>query len=87
MVFGKGFLFNTSQQIYFFYGGGLLDPTQPPSWRATPCQLSATAYSIYSQLPSISGGHLLYSQPEDASCRGDKGPTYHGDKANSFSLS
>jgi len=29
------------------------DPTQPLSWSTTPCQLSATAYSIYSQLPSI----------------------------------
>ena len=27
---------------------------QPPSWRTTPCRLSANAYSIYSQLPSIS---------------------------------
>jgi len=27
---------------------------QPPSWRTTPRQLSATAYSIYSQLPSLS---------------------------------
>ena len=26
---------------------------QNTSWRTTPCQLSATAYSIYSQLPSI----------------------------------
>jgi len=26
---------------------------QPASWRTTPCWLSATAYSIYSQLPSI----------------------------------
>jgi hypothetical protein len=25
-----------------------------------------TAYSIYSQLPSIPGGPLLHSQPEDA---------------------
>jgi hypothetical protein len=39
----------------FFYGEGLF--TQPPSWRATPCYLSATAYSIYSQLTSIAGGH------------------------------
>jgi len=31
-----------------FYGGELLAPRQPPSWRTTPCQLSATAYSIYS---------------------------------------
>jgi len=27
---------------------------QPPNWSTTPCRLSATAYSIYSQLPSIS---------------------------------
>jgi hypothetical protein len=27
--------------------------TQPPSWRTIPCRLSATTYSIYSQLPSI----------------------------------
>ena len=26
---------------------------QPRSWRTTPCQSSATAYSIYSQLSSI----------------------------------
>jgi hypothetical protein len=38
-------------------------------------QLSATAYSTYSQLSSISGGHLLYPQSKDAPCRGDNGPT------------
>jgi hypothetical protein len=38
---------------------------QPPSWMPTPCRFSATAYSIYSQLPSISGDHLLHPQPED----------------------
>jgi hypothetical protein len=27
--------------------------TQTPGWSTTPCQLSATAYSIYSQLPSL----------------------------------
>jgi hypothetical protein len=26
-----------------------------PIWRSTPCLLSATAYSIHSQLPSVSG--------------------------------
>jgi hypothetical protein len=26
---------------------------QPPSWMTTPCRLSATAYSIYSQLPNL----------------------------------
>jgi hypothetical protein len=34
-----------------FYGEELLAPR--PSWRTTPCRLPATAYSIYSQLPSI----------------------------------
>jgi hypothetical protein len=33
--------------------------TQPPSWRTTPCRLSAAAYSTYLQLPSISGSRLL----------------------------
>ena len=31
----------------------LLAPRPSPDWRATPCRLSAIAYSIYSQLPSI----------------------------------
>jgi hypothetical protein len=50
----------------------------PQSWRITPCRLSATAYSIYLQLPSISGGHLLHLQPEDTPCHSDKGPTQYG---------
>jgi hypothetical protein len=36
-----------------FHGEELKPLAQPPSWRTTPCWLSATAYSIYSQLPSI----------------------------------
>jgi hypothetical protein len=78
-----GHLFKESAQVrgpfwhfvtnLFFYGEELLAPRQ--SWRTTPCRLSATAYSVYSQLPSISGGHLLHPQPEDTPCRGDKGPT------------
>jgi hypothetical protein len=31
-----------------------------------------TADSIYSQLPSTSGGRLLHPQPEGATCRGEK---------------
>jgi hypothetical protein len=31
---------------------------QPPSWRTSPCRLSGTAYSIYWQLPSISGDRV-----------------------------
>jgi len=41
--------------LYFitwcFYGEEYL--TKPLSWGTTPCRQSATAYSIYSQLPSI----------------------------------
>jgi len=39
-----------------------------PTWRTFPCRLSATACSIYSQLPSTSGGHALHPQPEDTPC-------------------
>jgi hypothetical protein len=35
--------------------GGFCSHAQPPSWRTTPCQLSATSYSIHSQLPSVPG--------------------------------
>jgi hypothetical protein len=45
------------------------------SWGTTPCRLSPTIYSIYSQLRSIPGERLLHPQPEDAPCRVDKGPT------------
>jgi hypothetical protein len=40
--------------IISFYSEELLAPS---SWRTTLCQLFAAAYSIYSQLPSISGGY------------------------------
>jgi len=40
----------------------------------TSFQLSAAAYSIYSQLPYISGGRLLHPQPEDAPYRGHRDP-------------
>jgi hypothetical protein len=33
-----------------------------------------TAYSVYLQLPSTSGGHLLHSKPEDVPCHDDKNP-------------
>jgi hypothetical protein len=32
-----------------FYSEELLAPHQPLSWRTSPCQLSMTAYSVYSQ--------------------------------------
>jgi hypothetical protein len=65
----------TLRNKIIFYGEELLAPRPTPSWRPTPCRLPATAYSVYLQLPSISGGHLLYPQPEDAPCRGENGPT------------
>jgi hypothetical protein len=37
----------------------------------TPYRLFATTYSIYSQLPSISGDRLLLLQPVDAPCLGE----------------
>jgi hypothetical protein len=58
-----------------FYSGGAVSPRPIPKLEGHSCRLSATAYSIYSQLPSIPGGHLLYPQPEVAPCRGDKAPT------------
>ena len=36
-----------------FYGEKRLAPHPTPGWGTTPFQLYATAYSIYSQLPSI----------------------------------
>ena len=45
--------------------------TQPPSQRTTPCQLSVTAYSIYSQLPLPYWRPPLQPQPEHAPCCGD----------------
>jgi len=46
-------------KMLYFHGEELLPIAQPSIWRTTPCRLSATAYSIYLQLPSISGGCLL----------------------------
>jgi hypothetical protein len=54
----------------------LLPLAQPPKWRTTLFRLSATACSIYSQLPSVSGDRHRHPQPEDAPCRGDRDPLY-----------
>jgi hypothetical protein len=48
---------------FIFYSEGLLAPRPTPSWRTTPCRLSAAAYSIYSQLPSIAGARSSISIP------------------------
>jgi hypothetical protein len=44
--------FETSRNKINFYGE--LPHAQPPSWRTIPCRLSATVYSVYSKLPSVS---------------------------------
>ena len=52
---------------------------QPPSRRTTPCRLSATAYSIHSQLPCISEAvspAATWGRPIPRWL----GPTYHGMK-------
>jgi len=58
-----------------FYGEKYL--AQPPSWRTAPCRMSATVYSIYSQIPSV-----LQAVPPSATCEIAmpwwQGPTYHG---------
>ena len=42
--------------IVSFNGEELLALRKTPSWKATPCRLSTTAYSTYSLLTSIPGG-------------------------------
>jgi hypothetical protein len=61
------------------HGEELLAPRPTPKWRTTPCRLSATAYSIYSQLPSI-----LEAVPPSATWGRAmpwwQEPTYHTDE-------
>jgi len=45
------------RNIVCFYGKEFLTRHPTPSWRTTLCRLPTTAYSVYSQLPSVSGGH------------------------------
>ena len=49
----RGLLFEHFMTWYVFTVRSCYQLAQPPSWRTTPCRLSATAYSIYSQLLSI----------------------------------
>ena len=48
-----------------------------PSWRTKPCRLYATAYSIYSQLPSILAA-VTPSAIWEGAMPWWQGPTYHG---------
>ena len=75
----RGFLCKRFVTGYVFTVRSCLHLAQPPSWRTTPCRLSTTAYSIYSQLPSI-----LEAVPPSATWGRVmpwwQGPTYHGAK-------
>lgn len=57
-------------------GETLLNPTECLSWKTTPCSLSATVYSVYSQVSGCLAAHV---QPEDTSFHGIKGPIWHED--------
>jgi hypothetical protein len=58
----------------FFAARSCWPLAQTPSWRNTPYRLSESAYSTCSQRPSICGGRLLQSHPQDASCCGYRDP-------------
>ena len=73
----RGLLYVCFVTWYVFMVRSCQHLAQPPSWKITPCRLSATAYSIYSQLPSI-----LEAVPPSATWGRAmlwwQGPTYHG---------
>jgi len=58
-----------------FYGEVLLAPHPTSELEGCPLSLSATAYSVYSQPSSTSGG-FLHLETEDIPCCGDKEPTW-----------
>jgi hypothetical protein len=57
-----------------FYGEEMLAHSPKLKLQDFPLSTIATAYSTYSQPPSILGGSLLHPQPEDASRCGDRNP-------------
>jgi hypothetical protein len=55
------------------YGEILVDPVHLTSWRITPCRLSASLYSVYSQPSQLPSGERLLKL-EDAPLRSEKPP-------------
>jgi hypothetical protein len=51
-------LFYHFRNKFIVYGEGLLAPRPIIYWTATPCRLSAAAYSICSQITSLAGGSV-----------------------------
>ena len=47
------------RNIVLFLWWEVVSTSPNPSWMTTPCRLSASAYCIYSQLPSIPGGSAM----------------------------
>jgi hypothetical protein len=62
----------------FIFSELLLDSCLKPRLEDDTSWVSATAYSTYLQLPSISGGSLFNLQPENMPWSGVKGCTIHG---------
>jgi hypothetical protein len=69
ITFGEACI--TFHNMLTLYGEKLLDPRPAPRLECHPLWLFATTYSIYSQLLSMSGGHVPCPQPEDAPGCGD----------------
>jgi len=59
---------------WLFYGEEFLAPCPTPNRGDHSLSVVRTAYLLYSQLPSISGGRLLHPHPEDAPCHVKRGP-------------
>jgi hypothetical protein len=69
-------LFMNFRNRLIFYGEEFIAPRLTPKLEDhTLLAVGDCLFNIFSQLPSISGGRSLHPQPEDAPCRGDKGPT------------
>jgi hypothetical protein len=64
----------TSFNKLIFYSEELLAPHPTLKLEDHPLLAVHDAYSIYLQLPSTYGGHLLHLQPEDAPHHGDRDP-------------
>ena len=77
-VLVRGLLYECFVIGYFLQWRVVNTSPNPPSWRTILYQLSVTAYSIYSQVPSI-----LESCPPSATWGRAmpwwQGPTYHGE--------
>jgi hypothetical protein len=68
-------LCNITQNDSLFYDDELFVHAHPGAGRPPLTGCLQLQYAVYSEVPSISGGHFFHAQPEDAPCHGDKGLT------------